>query len=223
MKFCLNSSECIINFINLFTKYSGLYSATFIVSASYYAIYQLIELKISNNNLMLQTKLTSDDILTRNKRESTNKTVEECKFFYDNIQPKIKELYQDLHNIGFQFSHIKWEINDFTEEDVFLQDRDWHKRFDKLSETNKDIYSEIILTINKIEAFAISFIDGLADKDVGINALGNAYIRQIENIYPFIAIWRSRSRRNEDNFYNKTVELYRLWEKTHRGQNEEKK
>ncbi|MDP3001751.1 MAG: hypothetical protein Q8N38_01290 [Bacteroidales bacterium] len=151
--------------------------------------------------------------MNRIKRESVNKTVEECKFFYNDIQPKIKELYQELNKIGLVFSHIKWEIGDFTEENLFEQDKNWYKTFDSLLPAHEDIYSDIILTINKIEAFAISFTDGIADKEVGMISIGNAYRKQIENIYPFIAIWRSRERKDEDNFYNKTIELYRIWKK----------
>jgi hypothetical protein len=202
LKFCLNDSDCFLNFINLFEKYAGLYSATFIVSASYYAIVQLIELKVSNNNLIKQTNLTSQDIINRKQRESIDKTVEECKFFYDDIQPKIRDLFQDFNEVEFIFAINKWEINDFTWEELNSQDKDLGKKIENLSLTHRVIFSDIILTLNKIEAFAISFTQGIADKGVGMKAIGYLYQTQIEDIYPLIAFFRSEKMDVQDRFYN---------------------
>jgi hypothetical protein len=219
LKFCLNNSNCLLNFINLFKKFAGLYSATFLVSASYYAIYQLIELKVSNNSLVFQTNITSQDIINRMKRESINKTVEECKFFYNDIQPKIRDLYQDFNKVGFIYTLNKWEINDFTWEELNSQDKVWREKIESLSSTHRVIFSDIILTLNKIEAFATSFTQGIADKDVGMKAIGYLYQTQIEEIYPLIAIVRSKKIDVQDMFYNNLVELYRLWKRDQKTDN----
>ena len=213
LKFCLNDSDCFLNFINLFEKYAGLYSATVIVSASYYAIYQLIELKVSNDTLMSQTKSTSDDIINRKQRESIDKTVEECKFFYDNIQPKIRDLFQLFSKVGFILTINKWEINDFTWQELNLQDKDLREKIGSLLSHQPHISSELILTLNKIEAFAISFTQGIADTEVGMKTIGHLFQTQIEEIYPLIAFLRSQTENEQDKFYNNLIELYRLWKR----------
>jgi len=212
--FSISKSEYFVNFIGLFTKYSVLYSSTFIIAATYYAINQLIESKNSNTTALKQANISIKDIESKIERETSNKVVEECRYFYDKIQPSIKDLYIKLSKSNLIFGGFSWEINDFTEEDIHSQDPKWMPLFDLLQKSDQILYSEIILAINKLEVFSISFVDGIADLEKGYKAVGYAYCRQVENIYPLVSVWRSRARDYDKNFYNKTIELYNEWNRT---------
>jgi len=205
--FNLKKSEYFLNFIGLFSKYQGLYSATFIVIATYYALNQYIENFKSNNTAITQLQTQLKDINDRIEKEKIELTMVQCKYFYDEIQSTIKDMYRSIEGT-LKIDHITWIINDFTEEDLFQQDQNWHKQFDSIP---NDIRDKIILSMGKLEMFSIYFMHGNADLEIGFNTVGKDFCRQILNVYPLISIWRSRARQYDENFYNKTTELYKKW------------
>ena len=206
LNFC--KVEYFVTFIGLFSKFSGLYSATFVVVATYYALNQYIENLKSNNTSITQLQTQIQDINGRIESEKISLTMTQCKYFYDEIQNNIKEMYRSLDGILI-INHLDWEINDFTEEDLFLQDRNWNNKFDQIPNNIRD---KIILSISKLEIFSIYFIYGNADTKLGFNTVGKDFCKQVQNLYPLISIWRSRARHHDENFYNRTIELYRLWD-----------
>ena len=205
--FNLKEPEYFLNFIRLFTKYQGVYSATFIVIATYYALNQYIENFKSNNTAIIQFQTQLKDIDDRIEKEKIELTMNQCKYFYDDIQSTIKAMYRSFDGI-LQIDHIAWTINDFTEEDLHRQDQKWHQQFDSIPDEIRD---KIVLSMSKLEMFSTYFMDGNADLEIGFKTVGKAFCRQVLYIYPLISIWRSKKRVYDDNFYNKTIELYIKW------------
>ena len=205
--FSIKTPEYFVNFIGLFSKYEGLYSATFVAIATYYVLNQYIENFKSNNTAIKQLQSQLQEINDRIEKEKVELTMVQCKYFYEEVQSSVKEMYRSIEET-LKIDHISWEINDFTEEDLFKQDPYWHNKFDLIPNNLRD---KIILSMSKLEIFSIYFMHGNADLDIGFNTVGKDFCRQIINIYPLISIWRSRARPYNENFYNKTTELFKKW------------
>jgi hypothetical protein len=194
-------------FLGLFTPFKELYSATFVVLATYYALNQYVANMGANRTLIRQLEVQISDLNSRVTSEGITFTMDQCKYFLNEIQHSIRKLYRELDG-NLDIQEVEWKINDFTEEDLHMQNEGWNEDFDQIEQELRD---NVILTLSKLETFSIYFIHGNAHIDLGFEAIGKDYCKQVEYLYPLVSIWRSRSRQEKDNFYNGIVELYGTW------------
>jgi len=193
----------------LFENYTGLYSATFILLASYYTLSRYI-LNIASNErgiLRLETQLV--EIQERKEKETIESTLVECKYFYTEIIQAAQDLYVASPKLG-KMINKRWETWDFTIAELIKVDSTFLPTYDKLDETVKAL---VLTLIAKIEFTSIAFLSGTADEDIGFRAIGKEYCAQVEAIYSLIAMHRDSNKSNFENYFSRTVVLYNKWRK----------
>jgi hypothetical protein len=189
-------------------QYSGLYKFTFIVLAAYLALEQLKVAQENYKKSLEQLKFTQDDILSKRENEIKNDTLNHATYYLTEMQTTIKELTEKgALNGMFSF----YSINDVNNLESLKNNTILYKLVtDNVAIHHKDI----VMTLNRFEAFSAMFIHGNLDAFLGRKIVGKIYCAQVGLICPFIALYRSN---DHPNFSENTISLVRQWEKQQIG------
>jgi len=146
--------------------------------------------------VIFQIVATANDIKLRNSRQEINLAVEALR--RSSIELHIK--LSNVHKIT-GYRHYVGEISTFRLDSLPREEERIAREF---YDRNVEKVSELL---NEIELFAIAFIDGTANKDIGRRVNGPAFIRLVKENYHFICI----ARNEESTVYQSVVDLYRAW------------
>lgn len=191
------------NIYNALSTYSGIYKFTFIAFAFWATLRQL---EISQKNYETssrQIQFIQNDLNLKKQNEVKNETLKQCNYYLQEIQEAYKELMETdkinslpLHNIVLK-SYTNETLRQSYEHLVSLIDN-----------LDIPIKNNVVLKLNKFEAFSALFIYGNLDNKLGKQLIGEAFTSQIGYLLGLISYFRE-----DDNkiFCTNTIKLYHKW------------
>ncbi|SRR6266481_345601 len=150
---------------------------------------------------LAQIKLTKDVAATNAKREAFKLAVEQCRFFAEQVVPARTDLIDVAMNNGIPFvlpTSCKIVQNEIIE--IITPGRDIVADGIKLDR-------QLVLYMNRLEAFAMAFTSGVADDMVAYRSTAQTFCLTVPEIVPFIDWFRKNGRGR----YECTIELLELW------------
>tara|TARA_R110002050_G_scaffold131371_1_gene253155 strand:- start:214 stop:915 length:702 start_codon:yes stop_codon:yes gene_type:complete len=207
----------IIDFVNLgrekisfdtfyysISEYSGIHKFMLAVLASYLGLSRLRLSYESHQKTLDQLKLTQTEIERKVGDERINETLKQCEFYLTDIQKQFKELVQSEYYSGIP---LIWSgLETITRESLETK---YKASYNKFLESEKELKSESLLTLYKLEAFATIFLKGNRDLELGKKVIGNTYSKQVAFLLGLIAFYQSEG---NENLFSNTLELKKLWE-----------
>ncbi len=150
---------------------------------------------------LAQIKLTKELASTNAKREAFKLAVEECRYYAEQVVPARAALIEvaKTKRITFlpavSFKLVKGEITD-----VVTPGRD-------IAAEGVTLNQDLLLYMNRVEAFAMAFTSGVADEMVAYRETARAFCQTLPETAPFINIMRERGIAR----YDSTIQLFELW------------
>lgn len=158
-----------------------------IAIASIVALYQIILTKrIARSNAM---------------REAYRLAAEQCAFFAADILPLLSSVKKEFISAGITINSkakVRDEKGGFA---VNLSDID----LSDIDKINKMITPPGLL-LNRLEAFALYFVTGVASEKAGFNTLGSVYCDIVKEFMPYIALVA-----DDELTYPHVGSLYKIW------------
>lgn len=195
LPFSPNKTGLII-FLNYFSDFKNLYTATIAIVSVYYWIYQMDNIEKTNTRI-------ENEILDKKKQNS----VEESRYYHTKIQPIIFELYNSIYKTDKTLLNFTWNYSQFTDESVNIQNPEWELIF-------KENLEQIVIQVNSVnfelDSLAANILHGNIDKETIFKLIGKPFCTQIKVLYPFIAGFRSEKKKID--YFNNIVELFHEWE-----------
>lgn len=207
----------ILNFINLgtekysfksfyiaITEFSGIHKFMLAVLASYLGLSRLRLSYEGHQKTLDQLKLTESEINRKREGEIINETLKQCEFYLTDIQKQFRDLIQNKNYSGIP---VMWSgLENITRESL---QKKYSVSYDKFLKSEKEMKSESLLTLYKIEAFATIFLKGDRDLELGKKIIGNTYSKQVGYLIGLMAFYQTEG--NETLFAN-TLALKKYWE-----------
>ncbi len=174
-------------FIALYSDYSILFAATFII--------------INVQLILRQQTITENENKKKWQVEETNASLIQCQIFLNDIQL----VYRDFLKTGiYDGMTIEWPgLTDITREGLKATYPRANEKFQKM---DKNIFYQSMVLLHKLDALASIFIHGFADINTGKKAIGYLYCKQIAFLMGIIAY----SRVDQELFQN-ILQLYDIW------------
>ena len=120
------------------------------------------------------------------------------------IQVQFKELIQNDYYIGIP---VIWSgLSNITRESL---EKKYKASYKKFLAAEKEMKSESLITLYKLEAFSANFLQGNTDLELGRKILGKIFTKQVGFLIGLIAFYQSEG--NEKLFSN-ILELKSRWE-----------
>ena len=186
-------------FTENFTSLNSIFTVTIALLSTYFILVQVENLTISNRR--------TSEIL---ENELKNMALNQSKFFYTELQARVRETYILIDNRSKYLLSQKWDIIEFNDESVCEQNLKWEQEYENLQQSVKD---RIIEILNQFESLAAIVLYGNIDKGLAFDLFGRPFIRQIETWYPFISGYRSRKKEIKEDNYNSIIKIYNEWSK----------
>lgn len=170
---------------NSIKSYAGLHSFTIAVIAAYWGV---VRLRIS-----LESKQT----------EMKDKTIKLCEKYFTDIQISFKELIQNEHYSGIPLIWSK-----LTEVNRKSLKTDYKSSHDKIQNAEKQLKSQSLLTLYKLEAFSAAFLHGNTDLELGRKIIGETFCKQVGFLLGLIAYYRPEG---SEELFGNTLNLKEKW------------
>ena len=155
-----------------------------------------------------QIKIAKDDLKTRCIRESREKSVEIADIFAKEIIPKIDTFTKGVKNKNHTLTNRK--LNKYYKNEISTLGQNQellYKKDIEFLKTNPELYTECVIVLNKLEAIAINFTQGVADEKAVFSALSQVYCNFIRTNSSFLCFLRDQ----RYNIFTNVLELYRIW------------
>ncbi len=154
----------------------------------------LEQLKVATSQLELSRK----DIVLRSRREALALTFQQCELFATDIIPKTDAIIKELTAKQFKslFSSGDFPFIPQPPEYVLAIWKDTALR------------EKIVGLLNKMEAYAMYFVSGLADEEGAFTPTAASFCHCCEHLSVFIGCYRKD---NGIKLYQNIVKLYAMW------------
>lgn len=151
-----------------------------------------------------QLKLTKEIFRTNTRRESLRFAAERCQYFAEQTVPAWTRMYAEYKrlNLTFLTKPSDWKI-----EDGEIVKHNFDPRLLATEMAALDV--SIVNFLNSVEAFAIPFVAGVADEDLGFQETAMAFCQVVRLTVP--AFFHQRS--VGAGRYESTIKLFALWNK----------
>jgi hypothetical protein len=154
-----------------------------------------------------QLNLTREIAKTNAKREALKFAAERCQYFAEHTVPDHSKLAQAYFRLRLTFltSNPQWQI---------VNGEIVNHNFDAAAQAVQDaevpqIMTELVYSLNSIEAFAIPFVAKVADDDIGYQETALGLCQQVKQLIPAIFYMRRKNAAR----YESTVQLFDRWNK----------
>jgi hypothetical protein len=157
-----------------------------------------------------QLKIAKSDIKIRSSRESAHIASEQCKIFIREVLPLTASFDKLLREN--KVPSYNGAIKDFMNEELTNAStwyNDWLNKMGELAGKETEPLSIEVTAINALESFSVYFIRGIADETIAFSSVGIVFSNIVERYYPYISLVRSQ--KNQFNYYDNIIQLYRLW------------
>lgn len=149
---------------------------------------------------LAQIKLTKDIATSNAKREAFKLAVEQCRFFAEQVVPARAKIVETARTKGFVFGRAAtFEILEGEITKLETPGRD-------INAEGAALELELVLYLNRLEAFAMTFISGVADEMVAYRETAAGFCQLVKEAVPFIYAFRQRGIR-----YESTIRLSEMW------------
>ena len=198
-----NREPYLLIFYNSIGKYSGLHVFTVVIIATYLGICRLRLSYESHQKTLDQLKLTEEEIQRRRDIEQKEESLKRCEYYLTDIQASFKKLIQHEKYSGL---HTEWPK--LTVINRISLKQSYKASHDKIQKAEKELKSQSLLTLYKLEAFSAAFLHGNTDLELGNQMIGIVFCKQVEFLLGIIAYYRTEG--NEKLFEN-TLKLRNHW------------
>lgn len=191
------------NIYKALSTYSGIYKFTFIAFAFWATLRQV---EISQNNYETtsgQIQFIQNDLILKNQNEVKNETLKQCNYYLQEIQEAFKEFMETDRINSLPVHDIT--LRSYTNETLRQSYPHLAGSIDGLDIPTRN---NIIITLNKFEAFSALFVHGNLDKKLGKQLIGEPFTSQIGFLLGLIAYFRED---DEKIFCNNAIKLYHVW------------
>jgi hypothetical protein len=150
-----------------------------------------------------QLRLTKQIASQNAKRESVKFATERCQYFAETVVPaqlKSVKFYQEQKFTCLKTQRFRVEKGEIVEHNFDEQ---------RIAICNREllsISSAFVEFLNYLEAFAIPFVAGVADDELGFQETASAFCRFLAEVMIVVATFRSQGPRFES-----CVKLYECW------------
>ncbi len=174
-------------FISLYSDYSVLFAATFIIINVQLIVRQQTEIEKENRKKW--------------QVEETNASLVQCQIYLNDIQIMFKDFIQTGIYEG---QLIEWpELKAITRDALKISYRHSYEKFGKM---DVDVFHQSLIMLYKLDAVASIFIHGIADIDTGKKVIGHVYCKQVGMLIGLIAYFRT-----EKETFQNILQLYDVW------------
>jgi len=165
------------------------------------------QIKLAKNQLIIakqQLIESQNQIKITSQREAANIAADKVRDYCTEIIPFENRIFDE--KVKINYIEFKGPIRNFTNDEV----KDWDKDFlDWFLKKPIEITELELNVLNKLEAFSIYFIKGIADEKIAFSSIGKAFCESVKRLYPTMTIFRGSKNPNKD--YEILIQLYRLW------------
>lgn len=135
----------------------------------------------------------------QNRRASIELAARECTLFGTELLKEFRELGNRIESQTSFLKDCKIEmLSDSLRVDPTTVSPEEKAKMQPLAD-------EGLRTFNRLEGFAIPFVAGVADDDIGLKECGRAYVQLIEKYCPLMAFTNSK------HYYRSSQNLYSRW------------
>ena len=180
------SSNGLHNFILLYSDYSLLFAATFIV--------------INVQLVLKQQAITEKDNEKKWNVEENKGSLIQCQYYLNEIQNGIKDLIDTGINQGMP---VEWMLSEVNRK---VLKESYPFSYTTFSKMEKDTFHKSVIFLFKLDAFSAIFLHGVADIEIGEKVIGYLFCKQVGMFIGIIAYFRT-----DQELYKNTLQLYNLW------------
>lgn len=165
-------------------------------------IYQILQAKKQIELTKIQLKEAKNELVINSLRDSIKLSAEQINYYMETIVN-----YANISDIKFKESNlkrVKFETKNFLYNELISKaneiDKDYSKKYN-------DLVAYDLNTLNSLETFSTYFTNKIADEKIAYLSVGKSFCNIIENLYYPLCV----SRKNDNDYYQNIVILYRLW------------
>lgn len=174
-------------FVQLYSNYSILFAATFVV--------------INMQLVIEQQNNTQTENEKKWNAERTNASLVQCQYYLNDIQIAFMNFRSNSIHDG---TPIVWgNLSEISRKGLKEAYPDFLKKFHSIE---KQTFREGAMLLYKLDAFAATFIHGITDSEVGRNTIGYLYCQQVGALMGFIAYCRI-----DTQLYRNILQLRDTW------------
>jgi len=166
------------------------------------------QIKLAKTQLTIakqQLEESQEELKINSQRQAANLAADKVKEYVNEIIILENKIFDEKLKINFP--SYKGEIKEFTNDEI----KDWDKDFlDAFLKKPDNIALLELEIVNRLEAFSVYFIKGIADEKIAFNSIGRAFCDSVRRFYPIITLLRGR--KNPNKPYEILIQLYRCWE-----------
>jgi hypothetical protein len=177
------------------------------------ALSQISILKEQGKLLLDQYTLSQEDVDYRKKQEAVRLALEQVeKFRKEILEDKNKKL-SDWRARNALLQLRPHSLIEFCREEIAEGTQELKDKHTANRQANSDIstLTQVSELLNALEVFAIPFALKYADNEIGLYATGRTFCNIVDMHFDMFATIRSRGKKV--NFYERTVQLYLIWSK----------
>ena len=151
-----------------------------------------------------QLRITRDIARINAKREALKFAAERCQYFAERAVPLQLKMFTEYNRLGLTFlsTETQWSIMNGEIVKYYFDTRLLDSEVPKLVEL-------VVYYLNALEAFAIPFVAGVADDDLGYQETAIAFCRVVKMCMPAFF----QMRRTGVSRYESIIKLYETWNK----------
>ncbi len=150
---------------------------------------------------LAQIRLTKELATTNAKREAFKLAVTQCHFYAEDVVTSRARVVALATEKGIDFPQpCSFKVSKGEIVEVHTAGRNIIDECQKLDQ-------ELLLYMNRLEAFAMAFTSGVADEEVAYRETARAFCQTFPETVPFI----DHCRKHEIARYESTLQLYELW------------
>lgn len=174
----------------LIGKYSGMYKFLIVCVAAYVGLEQINQTKTEN--------------IRRWEKESKSETLKHCDYYLNDIQRVYKDL---LDTELFNGVPIKYELTEINRESL---EKEYPYIYKKISNNDKDVKSQVLITLYQLDSYAARFLYGNLDNSLGQQLIGYLYCLHIDLLMGVIAYYKPQ--KSDKKLFMNILELKAKWE-----------
>jgi len=165
------------------------------------------QIKLAKDQIVIaksQLEESQKQAKINSQRQAATLSADLVKDYINSILPMENKLYFETKDVKYPNSKI--EVKNFTNDEVISWDKEFWNKYKARPENIMMIELEVI---NRLEAFSVYFIKGIADEKVAFASIGKSFCRSVEDNYATITLLRGS--KNPNRHYDNLVELYKCW------------